>query len=108
MFWMRSTNMLLHGAVSFLLLSRRLCQLVPSAGAGGPARGPGKVDLTPMQRFLQLEPSWFRKGQTTSLVASAIEKDEVSEDRGGILKTPPHAVEGFWGGGAGAGTGDSW
>jgi hypothetical protein len=47
--------------------------------------------LTPMHRFLQLEPSWFRSGQTTSLFESVIEKEEVREDRGGIL-TPPCAV----------------
>jgi hypothetical protein len=46
-----------------------------------------------MQRFLQLEPSWLRKGQTTSLLESVIEKDEVrAEDLGGILETPPCAV----------------
>ena len=46
-----------------------------------------------MQRFLQLEPSWLRRGQTTSLFASVMEKDEVrAEDLGGILETPPCAV----------------
>jgi hypothetical protein len=49
--------------------------------------------LTPMHRFLQLEPSWLRKGQTTSLFESVIEKDEVrADDLGGILETPPCAV----------------
>lgn len=38
-----------------------------------------------MHRFRQLEPSWLRKGQTTSLLASVMEKDEVKEDLGGIL-----------------------
>lgn len=38
-----------------------------------------------MQRFLQLDPSWLRSGQTTSLFASVIEKDDVKDDRGGIL-----------------------
>jgi hypothetical protein len=38
-----------------------------------------------MQRFLQLDPSWLRSGQTTSLFASVIENDDVKEDRGGIL-----------------------
>lgn len=38
-----------------------------------------------MQRFLQLDPSWLRSGQTTSLFASVIEKDEVKDDLGGIL-----------------------
>lgn len=49
--------------------------------------------LTPMQRFRQLEPSWLRNGQTTSLFESVIEKDEVREDLGGILEsqTPPCA-----------------
>ena len=45
-----------------------------------------------MQRLRQLEPSWFRSGQTTSLLASVIEKEEVKADRGGILSTtPPYA-----------------
>lgn len=38
-----------------------------------------------MQRLRQLEPSWLRSGQTTSLFASVMEKDDVSDDRGGIL-----------------------
>lgn len=38
-----------------------------------------------MQRFLQLDPSWLRSGQTTSLFASVIEKDDVKDDLGGIL-----------------------
>lgn len=38
-----------------------------------------------MQRFLQLDPSWLRSGQTTSLFASVIENDEVKDDLGGIL-----------------------
>lgn len=38
-----------------------------------------------MQRLRQLEPSWLRSGQTTSLFASVIEKDDVSDDRGGIF-----------------------
>ena len=42
-----------------------------------------------MQRLRQLEPSWFRSGQTTSLLASVIEKEEVKADRGGILSTTP-------------------
>ena len=42
-----------------------------------------------MQRLRQLEPSWFRSGQTTSLFASVIEKEEVKEDRGGILSLAP-------------------
>ena len=59
------------------------------------------MELTPMQRFLQLEPSWLRNGQTTSLLESVMEKDEVREDLGGILEseTPPCAglFEGFGG-----------
>lgn len=47
-----------------------------------------------MQRLRQLEPSWFRKGQTTSLLASVIEKDEVREDRGGILLLAPPCAGG--------------
>lgn len=58
-----------------------------------------------MQRFLQLDPSWLRNGQTTSLLASVIEKDEVKEDLGGILMvsialTPPSEARevkrGWW------------
>lgn len=45
----------------------------------------GGVRRTPVHRFLQLDPSWFRKGQTTSLLASVMEKDDVKEDLGGIL-----------------------
>ena len=37
-----------------------------------------------MQRFLQLDPSWFVKGQTTSLLASEAENELVRDDRGGI------------------------
>lgn len=47
-----------------------------------------------MHRFRQLEPSWFRSGQTTSLLLESVrEKDEVKDDRGGIL-TPPCARAG--------------
>lgn len=56
--------------------------------------------LTPTHLFLQLEPSWFRNGQTTSLLESVMEKDDVKDDRGGIL-TPPalsRASERGWGG----------
>jgi hypothetical protein len=52
-----------------------------------------------MQRLRQLEPSWLRSGQTTSLLESVIEKDEVRDGLGGILETPPCDVEGFWRGG---------
>ena len=45
-----------------------------------------------MQRFRQLEPSWLRNGQTTSLLESVIEKEDVRDDLGGILYTPPCAV----------------
>jgi len=40
--------------------------------------------LTPKQRFRQLEPSWFVRGQTTSLLASVSEKELVREERGGM------------------------
>lgn len=40
--------------------------------------------LTPKQRFRQLEPSWFVRGQTTSLFASVSEKELVREERGGM------------------------
>ena len=55
----------------------------------------GKEPLTPMHRLRQLEPSWLRSGQTTSLLASVMEKDEVREDLGGMLQTPPFDVEGL-------------
>lgn len=38
-----------------------------------------------MQRLRQLEPSWLRSGQTTSLFASVMEKEDVRDDLGGIL-----------------------
>lgn len=38
-----------------------------------------------MHRFRQLDPSWLCSGQTTSLLESVIEKEDVNEDRGGIL-----------------------
>lgn len=38
-----------------------------------------------MQRLRQLEPSWLRSGQTTSLLESLMEKDDVRDDRGGIV-----------------------
>jgi hypothetical protein len=47
--------------------------------------GPGGQQLTPMQRLRQLEPSWLRSGQTTSLFASVMEKEDVRDDLGGIL-----------------------
>jgi hypothetical protein len=56
----------------------------------------GGRTLTPTQRLRQLEPSWLRSGQTTSLFASVIERDDVKDDLGGILKfcnntmTPPN------------------
>jgi len=40
--------------------------------------------LTPTQRFLQLDPSWFVSGQTTSLFASEAENELVRDARGGI------------------------
>lgn len=45
--------------------------------------------LTPRQRLRQLEPSWLRNGQTTSLLASETEKEEVSDERGGIVVVEP-------------------
>lgn len=48
--------------------------------------------LTPRHRLRQLEPSWLRSGQTTSLLLESVrEKDEVKDERGGIL-TPPCGV----------------
>lgn len=62
----------------------RLEAMMSCAGVGLRQKGGGNR-RTPVHRFLQLDPSWFRKGQTTSLLASVIEKDEVKEDLGGIL-----------------------
>ena len=53
--------------------------------------------LTPRHLFLQLEPSWFFRGQTTSLLESERGKDEVNDDRGGIL-APPCAARRLVGG----------
>lgn len=50
-------------------------------------------ELTPMQRLRQLEPSWLRSGQTTSLFASVMEKDDVRDDLGGIFE-PRHEQPG--------------
>lgn len=65
------------------------------------ARETKRRKLTPMQRLRQLEPSWFRSGQTTSLLASVIEKEEVKADRGGILSTTPPCA-------GGDGSGEWW
>jgi hypothetical protein len=35
--------------------------------------------LTPIHRFRQLEPSWLRSGQTTSLFESVMENEAVSD-----------------------------
>lgn len=61
---------------------------VGDACTGGERDGVPRKRLTPMQRLRQLEPSWLRNGQTTSLLASVMEKDDVRDERGGIL-TPP-------------------
>ena len=41
-------------------------------------------ELTPRHLLRQLDPSWFLKGQTTSLFASEAENELVKEARGGI------------------------
>lgn len=55
--------------------------------------------LTPTHLLRQLEASWLRKGHTTSLLVSVMEKDEVREDRGGILTPPVVTIWGAVGGG---------
>jgi hypothetical protein len=55
-----------------------------AAEVHGEAMAEAMVALTPRQRFLQAEPSWFFSGHTTSLVASETEKELVREDLGGI------------------------
>lgn len=67
----------------------RIGRLSPDAGTEKMKARRGK--LTPIHLLRQLEPSWFRRGQTTSLLESVIEKEDVKEDRGGIL-TPPCAM----------------
>lgn len=42
--------------------------------------------LSPVQRLRQLEPSWLRNGHITASLASVTEKDDVSDDLGGILE----------------------
>lgn len=104
----RPTDMLLHGAVPLLLkvvshqhrmhvlvlyfYLEALRESVSMQFAGGDSNtAVTKVGrwvapaLTPIQRLRQLEPSWLRSGQTTSLFASVIEKDDVRDDLGGIL-----------------------
>jgi hypothetical protein len=49
-------------------------------------------ELTPIQRFRHEDPSWFRKGHTTSLLASVTEKLEVKDDRGGIASVDPATI----------------
>ena len=49
---------------------------------GDPAKREGQ--LTPRQRLRQLVPSWFLRGQTTSLFWSEREKELVREARGGM------------------------
>lgn len=67
---------------------------VNSGSLRGRRRGKQESERTPVHRFLQLEPSWLRKGQTTSLLASVMEKDDVKDDLGGILTAAwPKAVE---------------
>lgn len=74
--------------------------------------------LTPRHLFRQPEPSWFRRGQTTSLLVSATEKEPVREVRGGMallldagsLASKSTAARAGWGeeaeaGGSGAGAG---
>lgn len=101
MFRVRPTDMLLHRSVSFLLMLGTIVSdadsviwlgeplIDPNDDESSLARGAGQ--LTPMQRFLQLEPSWLRNGQTTSLFESVIENDPMRDDLGGIVKTPPCA-----------------
>ena len=60
---------------------------MPIADEIGRAGARGAGVLTPMHRLRQLEPSWFRRGHTTSLFESVIEKDEVREVLGGILNS---------------------
>lgn len=56
--------------------------------------------LTPVQRFLQAEPSWLRRGQTTTLFSSLTEKEPVKGARGGIAsmdsRSPRQRGVGRW------------
>lgn len=80
-FRVRATDMLLHGAISFFLRSKSTVSDVFSWSWELWASYAGRGRLTPRQRLRQPEPSWLRSGQTTSLVASAREKDEVRAER---------------------------
>lgn len=80
----RSADVLLHGAVSFFLriggseaINRRRPHHARRAGLADEGGG---EQLTPMQRLRQLEPSWLRKGQTTSLLESVMENEDVNDE----------------------------
>jgi hypothetical protein len=98
MLGVRAADMLLHGAIAFFLDVVCAASMIPfMCPRGGCFRCCGdpsqrisggdmnKAQLTPMHRFRQLEPSWLRNGQTTSLLASVTGKDDVRFDLGGIL-----------------------
>ena len=87
-----SSDVLLHGAKALLLAVDH-----PSADTfpWGPdvgveklmRRWVGQRARTPEHRFLQLEPSWFLSGQTTSLFASDAANELVRCARGGMALT---------------------
>lgn len=47
-----------------------------------------------MQRFRQAEPSWLRRGQTTTLFSSLTEKEPVKGARGGIASIDSRGLDG--------------
>lgn len=123
-----SSDMLLHGAIAFLLHDDVPGQmltipfflfLLSFFFTHCPACTPGarrsssprctqaqiwrrETALTPKHRFRQLEPSLLVNGQTTSLLASETEKELVREARGGMVcmyLSLPSAER--WGGGGG-------
>lgn len=97
MFGMSSAYVLLHRSISLFLRPDSLLPQLHGAKAKelqeGYSRHSRAEALTPRQRLRQLEPSWLRRGQTTSLFASETEKDEVKEDRGGIVQCRPHHAQ---------------
>lgn len=71
--------------IAFVIMKTSLAGWIEEARRGSRVL---RVRLTPMHRLRQLEPSWFRRGQTTSLLESVMEKEDVKVERGGILAAP--------------------
>lgn len=52
--------------------------------------------LTPVQRFRQADPSWLRRGQTTTLFSSETEKLPVNGAREGGIASIDSVEGGAW------------